>query len=48
MDTQVRIVTYQDAQAVQDKVKLADQLGFRGVVLFKIDGEEDEDIWDLF
>ena len=44
----VRVVWWSDAAAVADKVALAKDLGVRGVALFKIDGEEDEDIWDLF
>jgi spore germination protein len=44
----VNLVWWSDAAAVEDKVTLAKELGIRGVALFKIDGEEDEDIWDIF
>ncbi len=44
----VNMAWWSDAAAVADKVKIAKELGVRGVALFKIDGEEDEDIWDLF
>ncbi len=44
----VNLVWWSDAEAVADKVRLAKELGLKGVALFKIDGEEDEDIWDLF
>jgi len=44
----VNLVWWSDANAVKDKVQLAKELGVRGVALFKIDGEEDKNIWKLF
>ena len=41
-------VTWSDAQAIQDKVDLAHQLGVRGVAFFSLGGAEDQAMWDLF
>lgn len=44
----VNMVWWSDADAVEDKVNLAKRLGLLGVAIFKIDGGEDEDIWEIF
>lgn len=41
------IVWWSDAKAIEDKVKLAQKLGVRGVAIFKMDGGQDPLMWDV-
>lgn len=41
----VTFLTWSDAQAIQDKAKLAKSLGIAGIAIFKFDGSEDPDMW---
>lgn len=47
-EAKFNLAWYSDAGAIEDKIALAAEYGLRGVSLFKIDGDEDEDLWDLF
>lgn len=42
-----RMVTWQDSQAIADKVALAKKLGIRGVAVFKMDGGQDPKMWEV-
>ncbi len=45
--TTLRIVWWSDAQAIKDKIELARTLGVRGIAIFKLDGGEDQGMWNI-
>lgn len=44
----VRMVTWSDSEAIEEKIDLIEDYDLRGVAVFKVDGEEDDKIWRLF
>ena len=47
-DSQTHYVVYSDAQTIKDKVDLIKKYDLKGLYLFAIYGNEDENIWKLF
>ncbi len=45
---QVRMASWSDADAASEKVALAQKYHLAGVALFKLDGKEDQRVWNLF
>jgi len=43
-----RVMSWSDAGAIEDKAKLAKELGLRGIAVFKIDGGQDPTAWNVF
>ncbi len=41
-----RFVSFSDAESAMQKIALAKKLGLRGVVFFKLDGEQDPFLWE--
>ena len=48
LTTSVNLVWWTDAEAIEEKVDLAKKYGLAGISIFKVDGTEDQDLWDLF
>ena len=42
-----RVMSWSDAGAIEDKAKLAKELGLRGVAVFKIDDGQDQGLWGV-
>ena len=43
----VRYMTWSDSVAIAQKIALAKSLGIRGIAIFKLDGGEDQNIWNV-
>lgn len=44
----VRFISWSDAAAVEERLELVEEYDLRGTAIFKVDGEEDPDMWRLF
>ncbi|MBA3788802.1 hypothetical protein H0X32_00185 [Patescibacteria group bacterium] len=42
-----RYMTWSDATSIAQKIALAKKLGIRGVAIFKLDGGEDQNLWNI-
>ncbi len=42
-----RYMTWSDSVAIAQKIALAKQLGIRGIAIFKLDGGEDQNLWNV-
>ena len=45
--TTFNLVWWSDAQAINDKIALARKLGVKGIAIFKLDGGEDQNLWNV-
>ncbi len=43
----MRYVTWSDSVAIAQKITLAKQLGLHGIAIFKLDGGEDQTLWNI-
>jgi spore germination protein YaaH len=47
-EVNVRFASFSDADTAARRLRIAEEFGVAGVAFFKIDGEEDQKIWNLF
>ncbi|HYC34647.1 MAG TPA: hypothetical protein VEC13_02850, partial [Candidatus Paceibacterota bacterium] len=48
MNIKFNKIVLSDAEAIEQKVSLAKEMGLKGIAIFKIDNGEDKDLWELF